>query len=171
MKKKILLISTPIVLILTGVIMDTTRDKIWFQKSTAINCNLEDINRSFENLGEHYKRLISVYPGMTAVKLIDQGNDFVTINTNEGTMKRTNISVNRLENKITVELDEEYITSAITTNSHIVEKFERKDGKIELHIKISNHKAPGFLGFFLRNFGSENIGNGFLNSYKKTLEK
>ncbi len=171
MKKKTLLISIPIVLILIGVIMDNTRDKIWFQKSITIDCNLEDVNRSFENLGEHYKRLISVYPGVTAVELIDQGNDFVTITTNEGTMKRTNISVNRLESKIIIDLDEEYITSALTTNSHIVENFEIKDDKVELQIVISNHKAPGFLGFFLRNFGSKNIGNGFLDSYKKILEK
>ena len=171
MKKKVLLISIPIVLILTGAIMDKTRGEIWFQKSTLIDCNLEDVNRAFENLGEHYKRLISVYPGVTAVELIDQGNDFVTITTNEGTMKRTNISINRLESKIIVELDEEYITSAITTKSHIVEKFERKENEIELQIEISNHKAPGFLGFFLRNFGSKNIGNGFLDSYKNILEK
>jgi len=171
MKKKILLISIPIVLILTGAIMDKTRDIIWFQKSTMIECNLEDVNRSFENLGEHYKQLISFYPGMSAVELIDQGKDFVTIKTNEGTMKRTNISVNRSEKIIIIELDEEYSTSAITTNSHIIEKFERKDSKVELQVEISNHKAPGFLGFFLRNFGSENIGNGFLDSYKKTLEQ
>ena len=149
--------------------MDNTRDKIWFQKSTRIDCNLEYVNRSLVNLGEHYKRLISMYPGVTAVKLIDQGNDFVTISTNEGTMKRTNISVTRLENRIIIELDEEYITSALTTNSHIVEIFEIKDDKVELQIEISNHKAPGFLGFFLRNFGSKNIGNGFLDSYKKLL--
>ena len=171
MKKKILLISIPVVLILSGAIMDKSRDKIWFQKSTMIDCHLDDVNMSIENLGEHYKKLISVYPGMTNVELIEQGNNFVTIKTNEGTMKRTNITVNRMENKIIVDLDEEYITRAITTNSHIVEKFERKDDNIELHIEISNHKAPGFLGFFLRNFGSKNIGNGFLDAYKKILEK
>ena len=136
-----------------------------------IECNIEDVNNSLSDIGEHYKKLLSFYPGMTTIELIEQGNDFVTIKTNEGTMKRTNISVNRLESKIIIELDEEYLTSAITTNSHIVEKFERKDYKLELQIEISNHKAPGFLGFFLRNFGSKNIGNGFLNSYKKILEK
>ena len=171
MRKNMLLISIAIVLILIGVFMDNTTDKIWFQKSITIDCNLEDVNRSVENLGEHYKRLISVYPGVTAVELIDQGNDFVTITTNEGTMKRTNISVNGFESKVIIELDEEYITSALTTNSHIVENFEIKDDKVELQILIRNHKAPGFLGFFLRNFGSKNIGNGFLDSYKKILEK
>ncbi|MBC8147166.1 MAG: hypothetical protein H8E98_04200 [Bacteroidetes bacterium] len=171
MKKKLLIITIPIFLILTSFIMDKTRDKIWFQEVTLIDCNVEDVNKSLRNIGDHYKQLISEYPGMTAVELIDQGNDFVTIKTNEGTMKRTNISVNRSESKIIIELDEEYITSAITTNSHIVEKFDRKDDIIELQIEISNLKAPGFLGFFLRNFGSKNIGNGFLDSYKKILEK
>ena len=151
--------------------MDNTRGKIWFNESIMIECNIEDVNNSLSDIGEHYKKLLSFYPGMTTIELIEQGNDFVTIKTNEGTMKRTNISVNRLESKIIIELDEEYLTSAITTNSHIVEKFERKDYKLELQIEISNHKAPGFLGFFLRNFGSKNIGNGFLNSYKKILEK
>ena len=171
MKKKISIIAIPIFLILTSFIMDKTRDKIWFQDTILIDCNVEDVNKSLSNIGKHYKQLISVYPGMTAVELIDQGKDYVTIKTNEGTMKRTNISVNTSENKIIIELDEEYITGTITTGSHIVEKFEGKDDKIELQIQISNHKAPGFLGFFLRNFGSKSIGNGFLDSYKKILEK
>ena len=151
--------------------MDKTRDKIWFKEVILIECDTEDINKSLSNIGDHYKQLMSEYPGMTTVELVDQGNDFVTIKTNEGTMKRTNILINRLESKIIIELDEEYITSAVTTNSHIVEKFERKDDKIELQVEINNYKAPGFMGFFLRNFGSKNIGNGFLDSYKKILEK
>ena len=171
MKKKLLIITIPIFIIFTSFIMDKTLDKIWFKEAILIDCNIEDVNKSLSNIGEHYKKLISVYPGMTAIELIDQGNDFVSIKTNEGTMKRTNISVNKSENKIIIELDEEYITSAITTTSHIVEKFEKKDNEMELQIEISNHKAPGFLGFFLRNFGSKNIGNGFLDSYKKILEK
>ena len=171
MKKKILIVGIPIFIILSLIIMDNTRGKIWFNESTMIECNIEGINNSLSDIGDHYRKLLSVYPGMTTVELIDQGNDFATIKTNEGTMKRTNISVKRSEGKIIIELDEEYITSALTTNSHIVEKFEIKDDKVELQIEISNHKAPGFLGFFLRNFGSKNIGNGFLDSYKKILEK
>ncbi len=106
---------------------------------------------------------------MTTVELIEQGKDYVTIKTNEGTMKRTNISVDTSEDKILVEFDEEYITSKITTNSHFVEKFEAKNDNIELNIEISNLVAPGFLGFFLRNFGSKNIGNGFLDSYRENI--
>ncbi len=151
--------------------MDNTKKNIWFQDSIMISCNIEYVNKLFDNIGEHYKDLLSMYPGMTTVELIKQGVDFVTIKTNEGTMKRTNISVDISENKILVEFDEEYSTSKITTNSHFVEKFEARNDNIELHIEIRNLVAPGFLGFFLRNFGSKNIGNGFLDSYKKILEK
>jgi len=151
--------------------MDNTRKKIWYKESTMIACKIEDINKSLSNIGEHYKGLISVYPGMTTVEIIEQGVDYVTIKTNEGTMKRTNISVDASEDMILVEFDEEYITSKITTNSHFVEKFEAKNDIIELNIEISCLVAPGFLGFFLRNFGSKNIGKGFLDSYKKILKK
>ncbi len=151
--------------------MDKTRNKIWFQGSTVIDCSIEDINKSLTDIGEHYKNLISVYPGMTTVELIAQGNDYVTIKTNEGTMKRTNIKVDKSDEKILVEFDEEYITSKVTTTSHFVEKIETKNGGTELNVEISNLVANGFLGFFLRNFGSKNIGNGFLDSYKKTFDK
>ena len=151
--------------------MDNTRNKIWFHNSTMIDCKIEDINKSLSDIGNHYKKLVSVYPGMTSVELIKQGKDYVTIETNEGTMKRTAISIDRSENKIIVELDEEYITSKITTSSHYVEIFEAKNDRVELSIEINNLTAPGFLGFFLRNFGSKNIGNGFLKSYKSILEK
>ena len=151
--------------------MDNTRNKIWYQESTKIACNIKDINKSLNNLGEHYRELIVEYPGMTTVELIEHGKDYVTIKTNEGLMKRTNISVLMSEDKTFVEFDEEYITSKLKTNSDFVEKFEAKNDNIELQIEISNIVAPGFLGFFLRNFGSKNIGNGFLDSYKKVFEK
>lgn len=151
--------------------MDNARNKIWFHNSTVMDCKIEDINKSLNEIGNHYKELVSVYPGVTSVELIEHGKDYVTIKTNEGIMKRTNISIDRSENKIIIELDEEYITSKITTSSHFVEIFEAKNDKVQLSIEINNLIAPGFLGFFLRNFGSKNIGNGFFNSYRKILEK
>ena len=151
--------------------MDNIRKKIWYQKSTMIACKIEDINKSLSDIGKHYGELVSVYPGMATVELIEQGKDFLTIKTNEGTMKRTNIAVDTSKDKILIQFDEEYITSKITTNSHFVEKFEAKNDNIVLNIEISNLIAPGILGFFLRNFGSKNIGNGFLDSYRKILEK
>jgi len=151
--------------------MDKAQDKIWFHKSTTIDCKIENINNSLDNLGEHYKKLMSVYPGMTTVELIEQGKDYVIIKTNEGLMKRTNISVLLSEDKTIVDFDEEYITSKLTTNSHFVERFDPKNDKTEANIKISNLVAPGFLGFLLRNFGGKSIGQSFLNSYKKVFEE
>ncbi|NND05550.1 MAG: hypothetical protein HKN87_04145 [Saprospiraceae bacterium] len=151
--------------------MDNARKNIWYQKSIMIDCSIEDINKSLNNLGEHYEELMTVYPGMTTVELIEHDRDYVTIKTNEGLMKRTNISVTILKDKTLVEFDEEYITSKLTTNSHFVEIFKDKNNNTELNLEISNLTAPGFLGFFLRNFGSKNIGNGFLDSYRKILEK
>lgn len=164
-------IGNPFLLIYSIIIMDNTRNKIWYQGSTMLACNMEEITKSLSDIGKHYKELISVYPGMTTLELIEQGEDYVTIKTNEGTMKRTNISVDRSEDKILIEFDEEYITSKVTSNAHFVEKFQAKNDNIELNIEISNLAAPGFLGFFLRNFGSKNIGNGFLDSYRKTFNK
>ena len=64
--------------------MDKTRNKIWYQKSTRVVCNIEDISKSLSDIGKHYKELMSVYPGMTTVELIEQGKDYVTIKTSEG---------------------------------------------------------------------------------------
>ena len=109
--------------------------------------------------------------GITSVELIEQGKDDMTIKTNEGFMKRTNISILKEGDKISIQFDEEYIAGkTITTNSHFVEKFEVKDSKTLYQLEISNLKAPGLIGFFYRNFGSKNIGNAFLDANKKYLE-
>ena len=47
-------------------------------------------------------------PGLTSVELVEQGNDFVIIRTNEGLMKRTNITVQAGVESVLVEFDEEY---------------------------------------------------------------
>lgn len=169
MKKKLIILAIPILLILTGTIMDKTRNKIWYQKSATLGCDIQDINTSLDNLGEHYKEIMLVYPGMTTIELEEHGQDFVTIKTNEGVMKRTNISVAKSDDNTVVEYDEEYITSKITTTSHGIEKFKKKSNGTEVSLEISNLTAPGFLGFLLRNFGSSNIGNGFLDSYRKVF--
>ena len=111
-------------------------------------------------------------PGMTSVELMEQGADNVIIKTNEGIMKRTSISIVSDKSKITLEFDEEYQAGkTITTNSHFVEEFEAKDNDIMLRVEISNLKAPGFMGFFYRYFGSKNIGNAFLKAYENYLGK
>ena len=152
--------------------MKESLKQIWFEDTSQINCKIDEVEKSLTDLGNHFKEVISKMAGMTTVELIEQGNDFVTIRTNEGIMKRTNISIVSDESKITVEFDEEYQAGkTITTNSHFVEEFEAKNNEIILRVEISNLKAPGFMGFFYRKFGSKNIGNAFLNAYESYLGK
>ena len=48
-----------------------------------IDSNAEDINKWLSDIGQHYKKLISVYLGMTKIEIIEQGKDYMTIKTNE----------------------------------------------------------------------------------------
>ena len=109
---------------------------------------------------------------MTKVELVGQGDDFVNIQTNEGLMKRTNISKKVEGERIVIEFDEEYQAGrAITTNSHFLDDFEVSANIVSHRITISNLKAPGFMGFFYRNFGRSSMGKAFLNAHKSFLEK
>ena len=152
--------------------MKESPKSIWFEGKNKIRCNLKDVEKSLSNIGKHYTDVLSLMSGMKSVELIDQGSTFVTIKTNEGLMKRTNISIVNTAEKIIIQFDEEYKAGkTITTNSHFLEEFSIIDNIVILRIIISNLKAPGFLGFFYKNFGSKNIGNAFLDSYKKYFEK
>ena len=152
--------------------MDKIRRDIWFDGTNEIQCTISDLKGSLKDIGHHYAELISLMPGMTNVSLIDQGTDFVTIKTNEGLMERTNISISFDDERIVVEFDEEYRAgTTVTTNSHFVNEFDADGDKVIQHIVVSNLKAPGFLGFFYRNFGSANMGKAFLDSYKSYFEK
>ncbi len=144
---------------------------VWFEGSNEINCNLDQVKQSFENLGDHYAAVIGLMPGLTSVELVEQGSDFVTIKTNEGLMKRTNISKHIENESVIVELDEEYQAGSMTTTkSHILDEFTTS-GKIVKHrVVITNVEASGLLGFFYRNFGKSNTGGAYLNSYKTYFE-
>lgn len=145
---------------------------IWFEGSNEIECHIEQVKDAFENHGEHFVGVISLMPGMTTVELVEQGRDFVTIKTNEGLMKRTNISKRIEADSVVVEFDEEYQAgSKVTTNSHFLDEFSTSDTGVQHHSVISGVEAPGVLGFFYRKFGSSNIGDAFLTSYKAYFEK
>ena len=150
--------------------MKESPKSVWFEGTTNLGCDINDVEKSLNNLGEHFQGVTNFMPGMTSVELMEQGSDFVTIKTNEGIMKRTNISIVSNNGKIIVEFDEEYQAGkTITTNTHFVEEFEAKENEIQLRLEISNLKVPGFMGFFYRNFASKNIGNAFLNAYENYL--
>jgi len=151
--------------------MDNTQKEVWFEGSNEFKIGLPTIENSLDNIGQYFLGVIRLMPGMTDVKLIDQGNDFVSIQTNEGIMNRTNISVENEKDKILIEFDEEYQAGKIiTTNSHFMHEFKTVENAVKHRIVISSLKAPGFIGFFYRNFGSKSIGRAFLNAHKNYLE-
>ncbi len=145
---------------------------VWFEGTDEIECTIQVVKQDIEDLGQHYVGVISLLPGMTSVELVEEGDDFVVIRTNEGLMKRTNISKHIEAERVVVELDEEYQAgSKVTAQSHFLDEFTTSDIGVTHHTIISGVEASGLLGFFYRKFGSSNIGNAFLKSYKTYFEK
>lgn len=152
--------------------MDNRRKEIWFEGSEDLNMALPKLISAIDDIGQYFAGVISLMPGMTSVKLVDQGEDFVTIETNEGIMKRTNISVDSIKDKVSIEFDEEYQAGkTITTNSHFLHEFSSEGDIIKHKMIISGLKAPGFMGFFYRNFGNKSIGKAFLDAHRQYFEK
>ena len=123
---------------------------VWYEGSNEIECNIQKVKHAFENYGEHYVGVVSLMPGLTSVQLVEQGKDFVIIKTNEGLMKRKNISKRIEAESVVVEFDEEYQARSIgTVKSHYFDEFTTSDAGVKYRIVISGVEAPGFLGFFL----------------------
>lgn len=161
-----------IVITIIGIDMYNSKKTVWFDGSNEVNCNIELVKNSFEDVGTYFVEVTKCMAGISSAKLVEQGADYVTIQTNEGLMKRTGITKKIDNDKVVIEFDENYKAgSAITTNSHIKEEFEAIQDKVSHRVTITQLKAPGFLGFFYRNFGSSNIGNAFLEASKTYYEK
>jgi hypothetical protein len=136
-------------------------DKLWFEGSHEIDCSIQQVKKAFESLGMHYIELVGLMPGISTVELVD-----------EGIMRRTNITKKIDVDELIVEFDEEYKAGRmINAKSHIVDEFARSGEGVKHRTIISGVNAPGFVGFFYQIFGSKNIGNAFLKSYKKYFEK
>ena len=145
---------------------------VWFEGSNEIECTIQQVKHALENHGKHYVGVISLMPGLTSVELVEQGSDFVIIRTNEGLMKRTNISTRIEAESVVVEFDEEYQAGRmVTTKSHYLDEFKTSDTGVKHRTVMSDVEARGLLGFFYRNFGKSSIGKASLKSYKTYLEK
>lgn len=145
---------------------------VWFDGSNQIECNIQQVKHALENHGEHYAGVISLMPGLRSVELVEQGSDFVTIKTNEGLMKRTNISERIETDSVVVEFDEEYQAGRlVTVKSHFLDEFTTNDSGVRHRTVVSRLEASGLLGFFYRKFGKDKTGNAFLTSYKTYFEK
>ncbi len=147
-------------------------EKKWFEGSNLIESNIQELKRSIENHGKFYVGVVGFMSGLTSVELLEQGRDYVIIKTNEGIMKRTNISKQIEPNSVVIEFDEEYEAGRmVTARSHYFDEFLKTENGISHRTVISEVKAPGLLGFFYRTFGSGSIGKAVLDSYKAYLER
>ena len=144
---------------------------VWFEGSSEIECNIQQVKHAIEHLGEFFVGITGLMPGLAGVELVEQGSDFVIIRTNEGLMKRTNISKRIEAESVAVEFDEEYQAgSNITVKSRVSDDFMTSDTGIKHRTIISGVTASGLLGFFYRKFGKSSIGKALLRSYKTYFE-
>jgi hypothetical protein len=165
--KNIIIVS---LILLTFFFIANALKTNWFQGSTVINTSLEDVEHSLSDLGAYFVGVISKMPSMTRVKLVEQGEDYVIIKTNEGLITRTNISKKTDGKSIIVEFDEAYqVEGAITTKAHFRDEFTESEEQVTHRLAISNLKAPGFMGFFYKNFRSSSMGQAF--SWRKKRSK
>lgn len=146
--------------------------KKWFEGSGQINCSIDDVAKSIENPGSFFEAVVACMPGISSTELLEQGEDSVIIRTNEGLMKRTNISKRIEPESIVLDFDEEYQAGKmVTAFSHYHDEFLNTENGIRHRTVISDVKAPGLMGFFYQRFGSGNIGKANLMTYKTYLEK
>lgn len=144
---------------------------VWFEGSSEIACDMGRVRGAFEAPGESFVGLVGLMPGITSVALVEGGGDFVTIRTNEGLMKRTNIDVSSRGDSTLVEFDEEYQAgSGVTVRSHYMHEFNESGEGVRHRMTISDVEAGGLLGFLYRKFGKSNIGNAVLKSYEAYFE-
>lgn len=145
--------------------------KVWFDGEGDIACDLQQVQQALENPGEHYVAVVSLMPGLSEVELVEQGEDFVTIRTNEGLMKRTNHSRQVDAGSVVVEYDEVYDAGKmVTATSHYRDEFSATDTGVRHHLVISGVEAPGVLGFLYRNFGNKSIGKAVLDANRRYFE-
>ncbi len=143
----------------------------WFEGYQELDCQLEQVKQSLEDTGEYFLGVTKNMPGLTLVELVDQGSDFVTIRTNEGLMKRTNISKKFDTGSVSVEYDEEYQAgSMVTARTHFRDEFTAGDSGVNHRLIISSVIASGLLGFLYRTFAKSSTGNALLNSTKTYFE-
>lgn len=114
------------------------KDKLWFNGSNEIECSLELVKKSIQDIGKHYTNVVGGMPGITNTELIDEGESHVSIKTNEGIMKRTNISKFLMPDSIVIECDEEYQAGKmVNSKSRIKSEFLKSKNGIKHHLVIS----------------------------------
>ncbi len=145
---------------------------VWFEGDGEIDCSIETVKDSLQDLGQHFVGVVSLMPGLTSVELVEQDEGSVTIETNEGMMNRTNIATTVTTDGVVIEFDEVYKAgSKVTAHSHWREEFTPTESGVQHHLVMTDVEAPGFLGFFYQRFGSSSIGKAVVKSNKAYLEQ
>jgi hypothetical protein len=144
---------------------------VWFEGTSQLRCTLEDVKQSLSNPGEHYLEVTRLMPGLTSVELINQSDDSLAIRTNEGLMRRSNLTKRIEAGQVAVDFDEVYEAgSRITVSSRFHDEFTTSESGVTYYLVISSVQAPGFGGFFYRRFGSSKIGGALLTATKAHIE-
>ena len=143
----------------------------WFEGTTQIDCDLQSVKNSVADLGTHFVGVVSSMPGIIEAELLEQGEDFVTIRTNEGVMRRRNIKCSVGDDEVILRFDEVYEAKKVTGRSHFEDTYTASNsGGVQFQSIVSDVQANGVLGFLYRKFGSRNMGKAFLSSQKKYFE-
>ena len=145
---------------------------VWFEGSDEVACDIELVARAIEDHGEYLTGVVKLMPSLSSVELVEQGADFATIKTNEGLMKRTNVTKTVTETSVVVASDEEYRAgSSITVTTHFVDEFTASPAGVKHRAILSGVEAPGFMGFFYKKFGKNSIGSAYLKAHKDFFER
>ncbi len=144
---------------------------VWFEGESRIDCDIERVKSAVADYGATIAGVVGQMPGITEVELVEEGPDCVTLQTNEGLMKRTRIARRVEPDMVVVDCDEEFEAgSRVTATSHFRNEFTASGAGVVHRAVVSDVQAPGLLGFFYRRFGSRSMGKAFLSSYKGYLE-
>ncbi len=143
---------------------------VWYEGSTDLDCDFLTVVTDLEDPAAHFLAVTRAMPGITTVELTEQGQDRVTLETNEGTMTRSGIEVATADDQATIEFDEQYRTSRVTVASHHEYRFGAHGDGVTLQLTITDVDAGGVLGFAYRKFGGKNIGRGLLGAVKAHMD-
>ena len=133
----------------------------WFEGTTQIDCDLQSVKNSVADLGTHFVGVVGSMPqGIIEAELLEQGEDFVTIRTNEGVIRRRNINCSVGDDEVILRFDEVYEAKKVTGRSHFEDTYTASNsGGVQFQKSIvSDVQANGVLGFLYRKFGSAKHG-------------
>jgi len=141
--------------------------EVWFEGSRPLECDTVQINDGLSDLGSFFSETVGYMPGISNVELVHQEGDKFVVKTNEGTMTRSSVVVEKSSERTLLQFNEVYDAGrSITVSAQHVHSFNWLDAGTAVTVTISKVSALGILGFFYKRFGKKSIGNAILASYQ-----